>query len=362
MTISIRNLSKSYGGNLVLKDVNVDIEDGEVIAIIGPSGCGKSTFIRCINLLEQPDAGQIFIENEEITKKGADIDVIRRKLGMVFQSFNLFSHKTVLENVILAPMNALKLPQEQAVEEAMEYLEMVGIANRADHMPNQLSGGQKQRVAIARCLAMHPEIILFDEPTSALDPTMVDEVLSVIRKLVKNGLSCIIVTHEMNFARNVATKVFYMDEKGIYESGTPSDIFDHPQKEKTKIFIKKLKVFTGEYAVGEIDLYEIMRQVTEYCLKYDMSKRETNRINLICEEYVTYLMGHESSGERITISVQYNENDNSKEVIFKDNFPAGNHFEREDFDEVSAMLIKGFTKYVEYRRMDGQNVFQLKLT
>jgi polar amino acid transport system ATP-binding protein len=258
-------------------------------------------------------------------------------------------------------MNVLKLSQEQAVKEAMEYLEMVGIANRADYMPSQLSGGQKQRVAIARCLAMHPEIILFDEPTSALDPTMVDEVLSVIRKLVRNGLSCIIVTHEMDFAKNIATRVFYMDEKGIYESGTPSDIFDHPKKEKTKIFINKLKVFTGEYAVKEIDLYEIMRQVTEYCLKYDMSKRETNRINLICEEYVTYLMRCGALMERITISIRYNENDNSKEIIFKDNYPPGNHFEKEDFDQVSAMLIKGFAKSVEYRRLDGQNVFELKL-
>ncbi|MGI6711843.1 MAG: amino acid ABC transporter ATP-binding protein [Bacillota bacterium] len=360
--ISIRNLTKSYGNNLVLQNISVDIADGEVIAVIGPSGCGKSTFIRCINLLEQPDAGQIFIGNDEITKKGANIDAVRRKLGMVFQSFNLFSHKTVLENVILAPMHVLKLSEEQAVAEAMEYLEIVGIANRADYMPSQLSGGQKQRVAIARCLAMRPEVILFDEPTSALDPTMVDEVLSVIRKLVRRGLSCIIVTHEMNFARNVATRVFYMDEKGIYESGTPSDIFDHPQKEKTKIFINKLKVFTGEYAVEEIDLYEIMRQVTEYCLKYDMSKRETNKINLICEEYVTYLMRRQSSGERITISVRYNENDKSKEIVFKDNFPAGNHFESDDFDEVSAMLIKGFTKSVEYKRVDGQNVFGLKLT
>jgi polar amino acid transport system ATP-binding protein len=222
--ISIRNLYKSYGDNLVLENISVDIEDDEVVAIIGPSGCGKSTFIRCINLLEQPDSGQIFIGGEEITKKGADIEAIRRRLGMVFQSFNLFSHKTVLENIILAPMNVLKMPQKQAVREAMEYLEMVGISNRADHMPDQLSGGQKQRVAIARCLAMHPEVILFDEPTSALDPTMVDEVLSVIRKLVKSGLSCIIVTHEMNFARNAATTVFYMDDRGIYEKRAPAQI------------------------------------------------------------------------------------------------------------------------------------------
>jgi len=359
--ISIRNLYKSYGDNLILKDISVDIEDGEVVAIIGPSGCGKSTFIRCINLLEQPDSGQIFIGGEEITKKGVDIDAVRRKLGMVYQSFNLFSHKTVLENVILAPVKVLKLPQEKAVRKAMDYLEMVGVANRADYMPGQLSGGQKQRVAIARCLAMQPEVILFDEPTSALDPTMVDEVLSVIRKLVRNGLSCIIVTHEMNFAKNVATKVFYMDDQGIYESGTPSDIFDHPQKEKTKIFINKLKVFTCEYTVAEIDLYEIMKQVSEYCLKYDMNKRETSIINLICEEYLTNLMRRAASDEKIIISVRYNENNNSKEIMLKDNFPAENHFESEDFDEVSARLIKGYAKSVEYSRIDGQNVFEIKL-
>lgn len=190
--ISIRNLYKSYANNLILENVSIDIDDGDVIAIIGPSGCDKSTFIRCINLLEQPDSGQIYINSEEITKKGIDIDAIRRKVGMVFQSFNLFFHKTVLENVIFAPMQVLKLPLEQAVKEAMTYLDMVGIANRADHMPSQLSGGQKQRAAIARCLAMHPDVILFDEPTSALDPTMVDEVLPVINKLVRNGLSSLL--------------------------------------------------------------------------------------------------------------------------------------------------------------------------
>ncbi len=357
--ISVRNLFKSYGDNLVLEDISVDINDGEVIAIIGPSGCGKSTFIRCINLLEQPDSGQIFIGDEEITKKGANIDDIRRKLGMVFQSFNLFSHKTVLENVILAPVDVLKMPCEQAVQEAMQYLDLVGIANRADYMPDQLSGGQKQRAAIARCLAMHPEMILFDEPTSALDPTMVDEVLSVIRKLVKSGLSCIIVTHEMNFARNAATRVFYMDEKGIYESGASADIFDNPQKEKTKIFINKLKVFENEYRAAQIDLYQIMGQVSEYCLKYDMNKRETNRINLICEEYLTHLLQRNVSDETIKIIVRYNESDNSKELIFKDNFPAENHIESKSFDEISAKLIKGFSEYIGYQYMAGHNILSI---
>jgi polar amino acid transport system ATP-binding protein len=359
--ISIKHLSKSFGKNLILKDISVDIDDGEVVAIIGPSGCGKSTLIRCINLLEQPDSGQIFIGGEEITRKGVDINAVRRKLGMVYQSFNLFSHKTVLENVILSPMHVLKLSKEQAVREAIGYLEMVGIANRADFLPDQLSGGQKQRVAIARCLAMHPEAIMFDEPTSALDPTMVDEVLSVIRKLVKSGLTCIIVTHEMNFARKIATRIFYMDDKTIYESGTPAEIFDHPQKERTKIFINKLKVLTYESVLSEIDMYDITRLVSEYCFKYDINKRETNIINLICEEYVANLMKRPGAGQRITISVRYNEQFESKEVIFQDNFPAGNYFDSDDFDQVSAMLIKGFTKSLEYRRIDDQNVIELKL-
>jgi polar amino acid transport system ATP-binding protein len=359
--ISIKNLTKSFGENIILNDVSVDIADGEVIAVIGQSGCGKSTFIRCINLLESLDSGRIFIGGEEITGKGVDINAIRCKLGMVYQSFNLFSHKTVLENVILSPVHVLKLTQKQAVREAMGYLEMVGIANRADFLPSQLSGGQKQRVAIARCLAMHPEAILFDEPTSALDPTMVDEVLSVIRKLVKTGLTCIIVTHEMNFARNIASRVFYFDEKTIYESGTPAEIFDRPQKEKTRIFINKLKVLTLESVLTELDMYDVARQVSEYCLKYDLNKRETNIINLICEEYITNITKHSGKDAKITVSVRYNEKDSTKEVIFRDNLPPGNHLENEDFDEISANLIKGFSKSLNYQRTGDQNVIDLIL-
>jgi len=360
--ISIKNLSKSFGKNLILKDINVEIGNGEVVAVIGPSGCGKSTLIRCINLLEQPDSGQIIIGGEEITRKGVDINAVRCKLGMVYQQFNLFSHKTVLENVIMSPVHVLKMPLEKAVQEAMEYLEIVGIANRADFLPDQLSGGQKQRVAIARCLAMHPEAILFDEPTSALDPTMVDEVLSVIRKLVKSGLTCIIVTHEMNFAKKIATRVLYMDDKTIYESGTPSEIFDHPQKEKTKIFINKLKVMTFESLVSQIDMYDIARLVTEYCFKYDMTKRETNIINLICEEYVSNLIKRPVAGEKMSVTVRYNEQNSTKEIAFRDTYPAGNFFESPDFDPISAKLIAGFTKSVEYQRTGDQNVLELKIT
>jgi polar amino acid transport system ATP-binding protein len=359
--ISIKNLTKSFGKNVILKDISVEIADGEVVAIIGPSGCGKSTLIRCINLLEQPDSGQIIIGGEEITRKDININAVRCKLGMVYQQFNLFSHKTVLENVIMAPVYVLKIPKEKAIQEAMGYLETVGIANRADYLPDQLSGGQKQRVAIARCLAMHPEAILFDEPTSALDPTMVDEVLSVIRKLVKSGLTCIIVTHEMYFARKIATRVLYMDDKNIYESGTPEQIFTNPQREKTRIFINKLKVLTYESALSQIDMYDISRLVTEYCFKYDMSKRETNIINLICEEYVTNLIQRKYEKEKLTITVSYNELNDTKEIIFRDNFAPGNYFESEGFDPISARLIKGFTKSMEYQRTEEQNILKLNL-
>lgn len=359
--ISIRNLKKSYGSNTVIQDISVDFADGEVVSIIGPSGCGKSTFLRCINLLEQPDSGQVVIDGMELTAKGADLNKIRSKMGMVFQSFNLFSHKTVLENVILAPMKILKLSKEEAVREAMSYLEMVGLANRADHLPSQLSGGQKQRVAIARCLAMKPEVILFDEPTSALDPTMVDEVLSVIRKLVKNGLSCIIVTHEMAFAKNVSSKIVYMDDKSIYELGTPEQIFETPQREKTKIFINKLKVFSNDFKLDELDLYEVMRMVSEYCLKYDMTKHEANTINLICEEFLTYLMQKEKAGATVNISISYNEKENIKELMFQDDLPQCNHFDQEDFDEISLNLIKGMTKSSAYSCQDGRNMLSFVL-
>ena len=359
--ISIRNLKKSFGSNTVIQDISVDFADGEVISIIGPSGCGKSTFLRCINLLEQPDSGQILIDGVELTAKGADLNKIRSRMGMVFQSFNLFSHKTVLENVILAPMKILKIPKKDAVREAMSYLEMVGLANRADHLPNQLSGGQKQRVAIARCLAMKPEVILFDEPTSALDPTMVDEVLSVIRKLVKNGLSCIIVTHEMAFAKNISSKIVYMDDKSIYEMGTPEQIFESPQREKTKIFINKLKVFSNDFKLDELDLYEVMRMVSEYCLKYDMTKHEANTINLICEEFLTYLMQKGKAGVTVNIAISYNEKENIKELVFQDDHPQCEHFEQEDFDEISLNLIKGMTKSSAYSWKDGRNVLSFVL-
>ena len=223
--IKVENLSKSFGENVILKNVNMQIEKGEVIAIIGPSGCGKSTFIRTLNQLEELTAGTIYLDGEDITKKGVDIDDVRRRGGMVFQHFNLFPHLTIKKNLTLAPVKLGLMTQAEADVKAMELLTRVGLADKADSYPDSLSGGQKQRIAIARTLAMNPEVILFDDPTSALDPEMVKEVLSLMKELADDGMTMVVVTHEMGFAREVADRVLFFDEQGIKEQGTPSDIF-----------------------------------------------------------------------------------------------------------------------------------------
>ena len=235
--ISVRHLKKSFNGVAVLRDVNAEIEKGEVISIIGPSGTGKSTFLRCLNRLETPDGGSIVVGGVDVTAPKADLAAVRRKMGMVFQNFNLFGNLTVLGNVMAAQCDILGTPMDAAREKAMVLLERVGLANKADALPEELSGGQKQRVAIARGLAMDPEILLFDEPTSALDPTMVGEVLAVIKDLAKTGMTMLIVTHEMGFARDVSSRIFYMDEGVVYEDGTPADVFNAPKKPKTVEFV-----------------------------------------------------------------------------------------------------------------------------
>jgi len=238
--ISVKNLRKSYNGVQVLKDVNAEIGKGEVISIIGPSGTGKSTFLRCLNRLETPDGGSIVVDGVDVTDPKADLSAVRRKMGMVFQNFNLFGNLTILGNVMAAQCDLLKTPHEAAAKKSMELLDRVGLANKAGALPDELSGGQKQRIAIARALAMDPEILLFDEPTSALDPTMVGEVLDVMRSLAKAGMTMLIVTHEMGFARDVSSRVFYMDEGVVYEDGAPDEIFGRPKRPKTADFVGKV--------------------------------------------------------------------------------------------------------------------------
>ena len=238
--IKVEHLYKSFGKLEVLKDISVDLHDGEVIAIIGPSGSGKSTFLRCLNKLEEPTAGAIYINDENLMDDETNINKIREKVGMVFQHFNLFPHKTVLENLTLSPLKIKNAKLDEINEKAMGLLKKVGLADKANSYPDQLSGGQKQRIAIARTLAMDPEIILFDEPTSALDPEMIKEVLDVMRELADEGMTMIIVTHEMGFAKNVADRVFFMDRGTILEDDSPEVIFGNPKHERTKEFLNKV--------------------------------------------------------------------------------------------------------------------------
>ena len=272
--IQINHLQKSFGKLNVLNDVNAHIHPGEIISIIGPSGAGKSTFLRCLNLLEQPTGGSIMIDGEDLLAHGVNVARIRQKMGMVFQSFNLFNHLSVLDNVCIGPVKLLKKSRKEAEERGMELLKMVGMAEKAHSMPEDLSGGQKQRAAIARCLSMEPEIILFDEPTSALDPTMVSEVLSVIRSLARQGMTMAIVTHEMSFARDVSTRVFYMDKGTIYEEGTPEQIFEHPNRELTRIFVNRIRDFHFCFHSRDYDRYALKSEWQQYCNKYFLT-RET---------------------------------------------------------------------------------------
>ncbi|MEZ7617267.1 amino acid ABC transporter ATP-binding protein [Staphylococcus epidermidis] len=238
--INIKNLNKKFGANEVLRDINLTVDKGEVVAIIGPSGSGKSTLLRCMNLLDVPSKGKVIFEDNELTQHNVQLDNLRQKMGMVFQNFNLFPHKKVIENVMLAPLLLHKDSKDQLKEKALYLLEKVGLKDKADSYPNQLSGGQKQRVAIARALAMEPDVMLFDEPTSALDPEVVGDVLKVMRQLANEGMTMVIVTHEMNFAKEISDKAVFMADGVVVESGTPQNIFENPQHSRTRNFLSRV--------------------------------------------------------------------------------------------------------------------------
>ena len=315
--IEVKNLNKSFGKLHVLKDLNLQVEEGERIAIIGGSGCGKSVFLRSLELLEIPDKGQIFIDGEEITARRADVNKIRRKMGMVYQKFYLFSHMNVMENLCIAPIKLLGMQKSEAEAHAMEWLSRVGLTSKANSMPKNLSGGQQQRIAICRSLMMNPKVLLFDEPTSALDPTMVGEVLAMIRMLAKDSLTMLIVTHEMNFARDVANRVLFFADGGIYEEGSPEKIFDNPEREKTIAFIRKLKYFTFEINEHNFDLMAMQGGIHSFTEKYGINKKLAYRLQLGCEELVYEIISGcfgKNKKPDIFIEIAYSEADNSTEI------------------------------------------------
>ena len=336
--IELRHLKKKYENAEPLKDVSVTINDGDVIAVIGPSGTGKSTLIRCINLLEKPTDGQIFLNGEEITGRGYDIRKARQKMGMVFQSFNLFGHLTVIENLMTPPMDLLGKTRQEAYDKAMELLRRVGVADKALNYPDELSGGQQQRVAIARTLAMDPEIILLDEPTSALDPTMVAEVQAVIRDLSRSGKTMMIVTHEMNFARAISNRVFYMDDGGIYEEGTPEEIFETPKKELTRRFIKQLRVLELHIDARDFDFIGAGAEIDRYCLQNDVAPKEKYRVRLAIEELVQQILLPILTEPHIRVLVEHSQRDESTVITVS---YSGQRFDPVDTEnELSLTLLK----------------------
>ena len=346
--IRIEHLRKEYPTAVPLKDVNIEIHKGDVISVIGPSGTGKSTLIRCINLLDQPTSGKVFIDDEEITAKGADVVRIRRKMGMVFQHFNLFPHMTVIENIMSAPMDLLGKSKQEAYNKGIELLRKVGLADKALNYPDVMSGGQKQRVAIARTLAMEPEIILFDEPTSALDPTMIGEVQAVIRDLAKQGTTMIIVTHEMKFAREICNRVFYMDEGGVYEDGSPEQIFDNPQKERTRQFIRHLKVLEYPITSKNFDFIGFNTQIEEFGRKHRISQRSIYNIQAFIEEMcVQIILPQLQNPFEMLVTIEYSEEQNDADVIIRYN---GKAFDPTQTDnELSLLLAKKATAEIVYQ-------------
>ncbi len=266
--LEVKNLKKSFGEHTILQNINFTVNDGDSVVIIGGSGCGKSTLLRCLNHLIVPEEGEILFNGKNILDKKTDIDEYRRHIGMVYQHFNLFEHLNIMENMILAPMKVLGLSQDEAMTRAEKLLDKVGMLNRKYRMPSALSGGQKQRVAIARTLMMEPDMILFDEPTSALDPTMVDEVESVIRNLIQNGMTSVIVTHEMRFAEKISNRTIFLAEKGIYEEGPSEQIFTAPQRELTRQFIYRSRLFSREVEMSTVDYYSLISELKSFAQSY----------------------------------------------------------------------------------------------
>lgn len=358
--IEIEHLRKEYSNATPLMDVNTAIRRGEVITVIGPSGTGKSTLMRCINRLETPTSGTIRVFGEDTSDKKTDLSLLRQRMGMVFQSFNLFGHMTVVENVMLAPMVLKKETREYAYSNAMRLLRVVGMAEKALSYPDELSGGQKQRVAIARTIAMNPDIILFDEPTSALDPTMVGEVLSVVRELAKEGMTMMIVTHEMKFARDVSTRIFYMDQGVIYEDGTPAQIFDNPKKDRTRAFVKRLKVLTLSIDSLDYDFISMSEKLQLYGEKNMLGKKRIISLRLLFEELATVnIIGKATVSLPLTITTEYDESTDDLQMRFE--WKGIKYNPLENADEISIRIVNGQIHDSSFTYENGTNRLVLSL-
>ena len=315
--IELIHLRKEYETVTPLADVNAVIRDGDVISVIGPSGTGKSTLLRCINRLESPTSGRILVDGVDVTDPKCDLRKVRQRMGMVFQSFNLFGHLTAIENLMLAPVDLLGKSRQEAYDEGMRLLYSVGLAEKASAYPDELSGGQKQRVAIARALAMGPDTVLLDEPTSALDPTMVGEVQAVIRELAKMGKTMMIVTHDLDFAREISSRVFYMDEGVIYEDGTPEQVFTAPLREKTRRFIQKRRVLELDIRSRSYDFPGAQSEIGRYCERNQIPRRMTRHIQLAFEELVQQLLLPALASPDIGVTLEYAQDTEQTEMLLR---------------------------------------------
>jgi polar amino acid transport system ATP-binding protein len=353
--ISVRGLCKSYGATEVLRNVDLDVNRGDVISVIGPSGCGKSTLIRCLNFLDPPTSGEIWFAGERVTQDPKSLAALRRRMGMVFQSFNLFGNMTVVENATVGPVNLLGRSRQEAYDRAMDLLDTVGLAHKALSYPDELSGGQRQRAAIARTLAMGPEAIIFDEPTSALDPTMVGEVLGVMKDLADKGTTMLIVTHEMHFARNASNRVLYMDDKGIYEDGSPEQIFEHPLREKTHDFIFHVRDFTYDIYPGNFDFYEFVGQVALFMRRQLFVESRIQKVLYLLDRAVNRCV-LVANDDLTRFCLRYTEKTDELEIIFTD--PEGvTVYPYEGADERSRKIIE---RYGEVEREPGRLTIRMR--
>lgn len=351
--IELRHVKKEFHGITLFEDLNCVINDGDVISLIGPSGGGKSTFLRLINLLEATTGGEILLNGSSITGKNVKASEATKKIGMVFQSFNLFSHLTVLENIMIPQIDLLKRSRQDAYDRAIALLRTVGLLDKAFRYPDDLSGGQQQRIAIARTLAMDTEIILFDEPTSALDPTMVSDVEALIKNLAESGKTMIIVTHDMMFAREISTRVFYIDEGIVYEEGSPKEIFERPKKEKTIAFIKQHRTLSISIEDMDFDFYGVNESISVFARNNGLSRRQINGIMLIFEELISDMLIPISNGQpRIKMNLERAERstDLSIEVFAKD-MPEDI---LEDDTNLSVMILRGYDKNIKYIKQDNE--------
>ena len=357
--IRFEHIRKEYPSAVPLKDINGVINDGEIVTIIGPSGTGKSTLLRMINGLEKPTSGKVFFNDEEISAPGYDITKLRRRVGMIFQSFNLFNNLNVLDNLVVPQLDILKIDKEAAREKALEMLKKVGLNKQADRMPNQLSGGQKQRVAIARALVMDPEIILFDEPTSALDPTMVIEVENTIKWLAENHTTMVIVTHDMNFAREISTKIFYLDEGEVYEEGSPEQIFDRPRRSRTKAFIANQRILDLVISGSDYELSKINTLVQEFRRSQQFNEKLAYNLSSIIEELIIQTVFTHDPEALANLSVFYD----GKELVYKVRYTGAKFDPLEDGDGLSVMIFRNSIadySYQYHRQSDKPN--SLKFT